>query len=709
MGIPFDVPQSPGVGRVLLATFFVVTAPILVAQSRREEFLNVKSWRGSFDMSVNTQSESNGVKLTFQGTVSGQLVHDTPDLASTRWLGKIQSSTVNVRAELTYPTGTMGKCTVTSTYLFSGPLDPYRSTVETQLRVFLNVWDMRITRNTSGGGTRTRRTVCPDSSRTEVDKWTAVIPTMSGLEFPYPPQGLSLEGRGKAPATGILDSSIPSQQVLSWDVHFRLEPAVDDLLLEVTPSQYDGWRPTAEPGPKAGKPIELTATVKRASGETAQVKVSRFVWELVDTSREPGIAINFPLSSWNEDPDLEFDPQKGQFVTGADNQIIERPAPESAHDSAVVLPYDWGAWSTLQVTAFLPDGGKLIGRLKGSQEDGVRLPKRAKDSYIADAWRDAGRGRNGKDDSDDETDPEGDGSPGDGLTLYEEYRGFYEDGAHDEGNAAKKDYFAFNAAGSMGDGGLIHFGRITGLNVHYNLNQSEFDVARRVINGNHSAAPHRVDQHGVWLKNGVFDGYAEAVTGGSRPSTPKDFLYVGLPVSMPSRSTASAATSYASVTIAHEMLHTVNVWHHGEADRTVVWQRSGGLLLELGSAVGAGAPIRVFREDGTEATAAMLERLADGGSISKYLGVKNSQHSGYEDCVTRYDVAEAYVSEVNPSDRYLVRPAEIPGAHLCDTREGVAVNADGRTPQPRYSWAASNRGGCKRQIVVNDGASAPGR
>ena len=697
---------------ILVLITVALTASAVSAQSRREEFLNVKSWRGSFDLSVDTRGESNGVKWMYQGTVSGQLLLDTPDLTSNRWRGKIPSSTVNLKAEDSYATGAGGQCSVTNSFAFNGSFDPGATT---ELRVFLDVWDLTISATVfkAGTATQTQKTVCPDGTTTRTSQWITGIPTFSPLKFAYPPQGLSLEGSGKAGAVSGIAEPVAAQLV-DWNVHFRVEPAVDNLLLEVTSPQYDTWRPAAEPGPKAGEPIKFTATLKRASGETAQVNVSRFVWELVDTSREPGIAINFPLYASDQDPDLKFDPQPGQFVTGADNQKVERPVPDSPQDNAVVLPYDWGAWSTLQVTAYLSDGGKVVGKLKGSDEEGVRLPKRAKDSFIADGWRAAGEGRAGKDDSDDENDPEGDGNRGDGLTLYEEYRGFYEDGAHREGNPAKKDYFAYNAGGSMGEGGLMHFRRISGLDVHYRLNRNEFDMVGHVVNGNHSASPHRGDQHGVWLKYAGFDGYAQAVSTGSGPSTPKDFQYVGLPVSIPGRSTAGGAVSYASATIAHELLHTVNVWHHGDEDRTVVWQHSGGLLLELetgadGSPSGDGFPIRVFREDGNEVTASVLARLADGGGRSQYIGARNGQHSGYEDCVMRYDIAGAYGSDVTLSDRYLVIPSEIPGAHLCDMREGLAVNADGRSPQPRYFAAAPNRGDCKHQILVNDQVPAPRR
>jgi hypothetical protein len=251
------------------------------------------------------------------------------------------------------------------------------------------------------------------------------------------------------------------------------------------------------------------------------------------------------------------------------------------------------------------------------------------------------------------------------------------------------------------------FHRISGLAVHRKLLQTELSSSR-VINSNHNAAPHRVDQHGVILRVQGFDGYAEAVRADSQqtPSTPRDFQFVGLSITLPRRPTASAAVSYASATIAHELLHTVNVYHHGDADTTVVWTRGPG-----DSVLEQGAPITILREDGTDVTARVLadiDRLdALGTPFTRWLGVHNGQHSGFEDCVMRYDNAQAYSSDADGSIRYVV--GEIAGAHLCESGTGVSVNDPSHSPQSRYGSANSPRGACRRQILVNDGVSPPQR
>ena len=87
----------------------------------------------------------------------------------------------------------------------------------------------------------------------------------------------------------------------------------------------------------------------------------------------------------------------------------------------------------------MPDDSQIVGYLDGDpSQTEVRLPMRSASSFIADSWKKS-HGVNGvSDNADNETDPKGDGNPGDGLTLYEEYRGFIEDGQHIEGDPKRR-------------------------------------------------------------------------------------------------------------------------------------------------------------------------------------------------------------------------------------------------------------------------------
>jgi hypothetical protein len=90
-------------------------------------------------------------------------------------------------------------------------------------------------------------------------------------------------------------------------------------------------------------------------------------------------------------------------------------------------------------------------------------------------------------------------------SLYEEYRGWVENGKHIEGDPKAKDFFVLNLIGADAKAGINLFEALSQLRVHSRLRRSEMSVAKRLMNANHRDAPHRVDQHGVWVKQFLND------------------------------------------------------------------------------------------------------------------------------------------------------------------------------------------------------------
>jgi hypothetical protein len=186
-------------------------------------------------------------------------------------------------------------------------------------------------------------------------------------------------------------------------------------------------------------------------------------------------------------PDLHFDETAGVSGTKGREPVGDEGLKvvttfldgQGLTDALKIYPRDWGGWSTLRVTAILPGGRRVTGKYRGAAEEHVRVPERAAGDRIARSWRRA-KGASGPDAEDADDQPAGDGNRGDGLTLYEEYRGFYEEGEHGEGHPKKKDYFAVNEAGGVGRGGLALFQRITGLAVHGKLKREELSESRVV-------------------------------------------------------------------------------------------------------------------------------------------------------------------------------------------------------------------------------------
>jgi len=358
---------------------------------------------------------------------------------------------------------------------------------------------------------------------------------------------------------------------ITWELTGHLPP----VELIVSSDDYASWRPTAKPGPTPGDPIAFHAELQTSEGDPPAVKVKRFEWTLQDTSREPGIAMNYPLASDDVSYDLKLRPANGQTAVGDDGQEIVREDPEGHADTASVDPYDWGGWSTLHVKAILEDGRVITGHLRNGTED-IPLPKRTKDSKIADIWK-SNVPNAGADDADDETTDIGvPNAPGDGFTLYEEYRGFYENQKHINGDPTKKDFFVLNLVGPDAVPGIDLFEDLSELKVHSRLRTDEMGQQARLMNGNHHDGAHRVDQHGVWIKTmdayNVRDGAVtvaneSGVAGrpgltkgiGIRSRDDADTLFT----QSFNLSATDAVFSYDRA-VAHELFHTVGVDHHGE-------------------------------------------------------------------------------------------------------------------------------------------------
>ena len=684
------------------AILLLIGAASLLTGQGRDPFLGITRFRGTMTFSATASGTGiQGGTYSLTGEARATFLIERLTSGTTpSWGGRLISSSSSFTWD-----STDGACngTVKERFSASGPLQQLGTPVATDVRLNMNRsdWSFSISSWAGPRVTYDRVFECgpPNTILSRVEQYTG------GLSIPRSITGLAYPSSGqsfRADSTyedNVSYGTYVRPEFVVWKYSLDIAPDAGDLTLELTSDEWQKWRPTAERDGSAGKPLEVTATVKRADGTPAPEDVQSFEWELVETSREPGIAINWPTEAKANDKkeyDLRFEPQGDQVATTPDNQKLIRPVRNTAQDKAVINPFDWGGWSTLKVTAILRDGRRLTGRFQGANEDDMRLPKRRPSSLIADdwlaQWNITGKG----DESDDDEEPKGDGNAGDGLTLYEEYRGFYENRRHGEGNPMRKDYFAVNKAGSEVEVALAHFRTLTGLVVHPRVLRTETD-SERVINGNYDSSPHRVDQHAVVYQNAGYSGLSRAVGG---PSTPKDIQYVGIQTRFPAAPTFDANVDYATSTIAHEALHSVNVWHHGRGDKEVFWNGGGGVLLENAVAIIA------KNEAGTDITAAQVNLFGIKGETLT-LGVVGGQHSGVEDCVMRYDNAYGYVSKAEANVRYVPDAREIAGAQLCDGKEGTSTNASGHTPQSRFGSATN--GHCRSQILVNDLITAPKR
>jgi len=520
------------------------------------------------------------------------------------------------------------------------------------------------------------------------------------------------------------------------------------------PQELDDIKPYKYPGAR----LKVKAWLQTETGGKPGVEVNHFVFKLNRTSKEPSIAMNWPNGYEPEPtlPDIRFEQTGGEMDSSGQRFTVSPRQDEQNRPSAEasVGSYDFGGWSDLSVEVELADGRVIAGHIEGDKNQVlIPLPKRTGGSLIADAWKKQ-YGITGSDRADDETTPEGEsGCDGDGLTRYEEYRGFLNGEHHVRGDPKRKELFIYNECGDVAEPGIAMFQRLSGLKVYKDLLEDQVSCpqggdimsADCGINGSFGQGPHRVLQHRVRVlvcdatveHGGGTIAHGEARSGGVH-LRPKDVdnIYVEGP------DAEFWANQYGvsqqdkprqfDVAMAHELFHSVGVEHHGESD--------GGISFEsrapgedniadyhwTGSVTGAGTfRTRLLDEaTGQDISARTAKAQQDWGDkrqrsenlenagIGKskdYLqyftvGFPHGQHSGDENCVMRYWLADVYLKQPGTVPDYYVVPdgSERVGNSICTTTEGQSINKMGRHPQPRYFDAAPNRGNCKHWICVND-------
>jgi len=200
-------------------------------------------------------------------------------------------------------------------------------------------------------------------------------------------------------------------------------------------------------------------------------------FELVGVSQEPGEALN---RGTDLGPDLVFR-QRDQIdaAVQVSSPSAARTAVAVSKATVVTRALDFGAYGAIEARAC----GAAVR---------VPLPFDRDGNYIADAWP-LGSGA-ATDDADDI--PAGNGTPGDGLSRYEEYRGFFVGGVHVRTDPTRKDVFVRDIDG-VGPGDLA--ADLLGAPVHF-IDRGEWDEDRR-INFRHGTA-HVADQRAVKIENG---------------------------------------------------------------------------------------------------------------------------------------------------------------------------------------------------------------
>lgn len=735
---------------VVLAAAAALAPSAAAAQpAAADRFLRVKEWTGTFtiefarsDKHVLNASEwsAGSTRWALRGTL--RLAREKADVAIPHWVG---TGNVTLRVhhqeqtEITHSKDSVSKYTTTeSATAFNGLSGehgcPYLTLREKTYVLHLGPylrWPTVIQGESQlkdGGGRVVRREPIRERSEAQVS---------ADFRGQLPAHGLRLTGRTTMPvniSNGDLRLFLrtswpftshgkPPPATVTWD----LAPAAEGVELVLEPEDAEAYRQWVPCGSadgdeaKPGNHLAFVAKLVGRDGKPAPAAAEKMLFELADVSREPGVAINFPpLGKGDAGPDLRFHSRKNpdlQVEAAGQKAETRRRAKGVVAAKAVVSAHDYGAHGALLALAELPDGTQVIGHLpRDPGRTELPVPKRRAGSRVADYFLiDKLGNANLPDDDDSEAVPVGDKRfPGDGLTVYEEYRGFFVNGVHRRGNPGRKELFVWDRMpkGYL-EPGLRLFTGVTGLVIHQSARDTEFRH-EQTVNFNFSPdTPRRTNQHAVKFVMGgkkkskdkrgwEVPSFAGTWTVEAIPGSSKNIVVVTHSVAFePGTDAFDRAT-------AHELGHALTIPHHGDTDLgTVLWKASGkdkaGDTLMREFVLGDdGAPkgddkgrlVVVRNEDDTPFVPD--KRFAGADGMVLWVARQNGQHSGNSRCFMRYFVAGAYVPADTERIRVWVPSKEELGPTLCMSPRATDF------VERRYGDAAKDRGNCLHRFRVSD-------
>lgn len=457
--------------------------------------------------------------------------------------------------------------------------------------------------------------------------------------------------------------------------------------------------------PKGGQ--EDNSTAIKAFVRPIAVK-GGFRFILFDVSDEPGYCMNAPQNSVlvGEDSDswkdLQFPVQLNYDFNIFDS--VAESKNDSLNEATIwIRSFDYGAYGKLKSEINIY-GQTFVAKEKDGIKKFTNIPWDDNNNKIADNTTQDNNGYPATIDDDENPiaykkydDPNGGLSKGDGLSTYEEYRGFMLSGVHKRTEINSKDVFIHDVNGI----GLGYFNS-SGLTIHL-ISHSDYSqcvagsTSGREINFNRnnslSATPYS-GQHIIRVEDGIINStnipglpvgksaYGMGVfhkdndycteDPNFRPIdniwTPGDFSRIVIDKSKIWNHWSPGGTFYnvnpsntpqavLNYFIAHELGHAVNIKHHGEFD----W---GGTSLQGG------------------------------------------RNSGVENCVMRdfrgdeYKLLGVVYGYGNDALSAKIYGEENVGNNYCTQRQGTGVNLQSRLPRAKTGDATM--GFCKYQIKVKD-------
>jgi hypothetical protein len=263
--------------------------------------------------------------------------------------------------------------------------------------------------------------------------------------------------------TGSGSGTITSTTTLRFEVSNG--PTIKAFIVPDSLDDYTKWVPEGPKYPQVsgkGNTLPVHIALENTATHTGVTQKITTHFVLRNVSKLPGWSTNYPIKSAADDeylkPDLRFDAATNPTDATLSGDKLELDTAKDKGDQTVtVTSYDYGAYGSLQATVTLEDGSKVDAELKpevsriSGKVIALALPPDRNDNHVADWWEDHHGASDQRSSWDEDAQPHGQADVGDGLTLFEEYRGFVvADGAAPELlrlDPAKKDAFMYDPDG----------------------------------------------------------------------------------------------------------------------------------------------------------------------------------------------------------------------------------------------------------------------
>lgn len=515
---------------------------------------------------------------------------------------------------------------------------------------------------------------------------------------------------------------------------FQGNPPQYDAILEVVnlsngkSDSYDDWIPegppvknqaanqSPQPGNDKGNSIAFRVHLedkKKPGVELTGVEYD-VEWVLSDVSKQPGYCNNYPLKNADDKPDMIFDSilQNSSKFTG---YLPDKMKTKDYNGDVpvIITSYDYGGYANLKATATLKYGTPIEAHFKNDKKTVISIPKDDNNNHIADKWELTFNVNNYGADWDEEN-QDGNSNNGDGLTLYEEYRGIIAKGKHKRLDPYHKDIIIANTSKKDLQEALSFFAKACSMDIVPTEVKAgdELDIDDPVVNKN-SLSSHK--QYGIvvkiqsmpsddgdtteqvlgqaFVKNDISN---DVNNGGGMQShrphepvatSPKDVNYLGI-------SSSITDNSLFDYTFAHELAHCLGVQHHGNSkpyffnsfDRYIIQDTALKYISE------AGVP---------QDKNALLNNLKN--NVPMMAALPGSQASGDANCIMCYnqDFEFSFPKGTGGKILYVCDIKHPNGVEFCNTKNGTDRNDKDKKPVSVFGDAITN-GNCISQFKIKD-------